>query len=140
STSPPPKIEDDWLNVFERFAEDASSERLQQLWAKILAGEIRRPKTFSLQTLRFAAELDELTARVFEKHAHSVLMGDFILDAPRSGPEFTELLQLEEAGLITGTGGFLSKTFEIGPGPAPFLMMPDLLLKRHDITLNRSGI
>jgi hypothetical protein len=33
-------IDDDWLNVFERYAEDASSERLRSLWARVLSGEI----------------------------------------------------------------------------------------------------
>ena len=32
-------IEDDWLNIFGRHAENASSEMLRDLWAKILAGE-----------------------------------------------------------------------------------------------------
>jgi hypothetical protein len=114
------KIDDDWLNVFERFAEDANSERLQDLWAKVLSGEIRRPKTFSLQTLRFVAELDERTAKLFEKHSSAVISGDFIFEAPKQGVEFSELLELEEAGLLSGTGGFLSKTFELGPGPIAF--------------------
>jgi hypothetical protein len=43
---------EDWLNVFERFAEDASTERMQGLWGRVLAGEIRQPGRFSLRTLR----------------------------------------------------------------------------------------
>jgi Protein of unknown function (DUF2806) len=49
----PVQVDDDWLNVFERYAEDASSERLRDTWARVLAGEIRKPKSFSLITLRF---------------------------------------------------------------------------------------
>jgi hypothetical protein len=33
-------LDDDWMNSFIRFSEDASSERLRSLFAKILAGEI----------------------------------------------------------------------------------------------------
>ncbi len=38
-----PAIDDDWLNVFERYAEDASTERMQKLWGRVLAGEVRAP-------------------------------------------------------------------------------------------------
>jgi hypothetical protein len=40
-------VDDDWLNIFERYAEDASSERMKERWARILAGQIRQPKSFS---------------------------------------------------------------------------------------------
>lgn len=50
---PAPDVDEDWLNIFERHAADASSERMQMLWARVLAGEIRKPKTFSLKSLRY---------------------------------------------------------------------------------------
>ena len=37
------ELDDDWLNYFEQYAEKASSERMQDLWARVLAGEIRKP-------------------------------------------------------------------------------------------------
>jgi hypothetical protein len=40
------EIDDDWLNVFVRLAEDKTSEELQQLFGRILAGEIRKPGSF----------------------------------------------------------------------------------------------
>src|SRR5260370_30873449 len=46
----PSEIEDDWLNLFARLAEDKSSEELQALFGRILAGGIRRPGSFSLRT------------------------------------------------------------------------------------------
>jgi Protein of unknown function (DUF2806) len=49
------EIEDDWLNLFARLAEDKSSEELQVLFGRILAGEIRRPGSFSLRTLQLMA-------------------------------------------------------------------------------------
>ncbi len=41
--SPAGEVDEDWLNVFERYAEDASTERMQNLWGRVLAGEIRKP-------------------------------------------------------------------------------------------------
>ncbi|TPJ97432.1 DUF2806 domain-containing protein, partial [Mesorhizobium sp. B2-5-9] len=48
---------DDWMNQFMRFSEDASSERLQLLFGKILAGEIINPGSFGSSTLRTVSEL-----------------------------------------------------------------------------------
>ena len=56
----------DWLNYFGDFAEKASSEELQSLWGKILAGEIRKPGSFSRKTLRFIAELDQESAQIIQ--------------------------------------------------------------------------
>ncbi len=107
------KPEDDWFNVFERYAEDASSERLQSIWGRILAGQLRKPKAFSLQTLRFISELDEQTVALFEKWAPYVINADFIPNPPKQGAEFTEFLELESCGLMTGVGGNLAKMFDL---------------------------
>lgn len=45
-------IDEDWLNIFERYAEDASTERVQNLWGRVLAGEIRTPGRYAARTLR----------------------------------------------------------------------------------------
>jgi hypothetical protein len=74
----PSDVDADWLNVFERYAEDASTERLQLQWARILAGEIQKPKSFSLKTLRFVSELESYTAKMYEKYALFVFDSDFI--------------------------------------------------------------
>src|SRR5208283_1459027 len=76
------------LNIFERYAEDASSETMRALWARVLAGEIRRPGQFSLRTLRFMSELDATTAKLFESYARAgerqihVLFGASSLGTP----------------------------------------------------------
>jgi hypothetical protein len=71
----PETPEEDWLNIFERYAEDASSEKLRDLWARVLAKEIRKPKSFSLRTMRFISELDSETAQLFQKHSGRVIDG-----------------------------------------------------------------
>jgi hypothetical protein len=60
-------IGEDWLNAFETLARDASSEQLQRHFAKILAGEIRRPGAFSIKTLRVMSQLDANTAYAFSQ-------------------------------------------------------------------------
>ena len=116
ATQPPPPldVDDDWLNIFEQYAENASSGRLQELWARILAGEIRRPKTFSLKTLRFVSELDQETAALFEKYVPFICGNAIPTVHGLSGNELTELLHLQAAGLMSGVGGLLNMILDLG--------------------------
>jgi Protein of unknown function (DUF2806) len=62
TTDAPSEIEDDWLNFFARLAEDKSSKELQALFGKILAGEIRKPGSFSLRTMHLMAVISRQDA------------------------------------------------------------------------------
>lgn len=115
--APKEEIGEDWMNSFERYAEEASTEKMQETWARVLAGEIRKPKTFSRQTLRFIAELDEELANLFEKHIPEVFNGNSIPYPPKEGDLFRDLLVLEEVGLISGATGTLNLTYEKDSGP-----------------------
>jgi hypothetical protein len=106
------KPEDDWLNMFARLAQEASSDRMQDLWSKILAGQLRAPNAFSLQTLRFASELDEPTAALFEKWSAYVFEGSFLPCPPQEGEDFIEVMQLEEFGLLSGVTTQLSNSID----------------------------
>lgn len=58
-------VDEDWLNVFEGEASQVSSEHAQKVFAKILAGEINRPASFSKKTLKLISQLDNQAARLF---------------------------------------------------------------------------
>ena len=60
-------LSDDWLTKFERYAEDASSDQLRTLFAKLLAGEIRKPGDVSPITLHFVSMLDQKTATLIQR-------------------------------------------------------------------------
>ncbi|MCG2598250.1 MULTISPECIES: DUF2806 domain-containing protein [Burkholderiales] len=64
-TSETVAISDDWLNVFESEAAQMSSEQMQHLFGKILAGEIRKPSSYSLRTIKLMAQLDNKAASLF---------------------------------------------------------------------------
>lgn len=64
--SEPADIDEDWLNVFEREAENASSEQLRVAFGRILAGEASRPGEFSPRTVRILAQLPQDTAKDFQ--------------------------------------------------------------------------
>ncbi len=69
------EIEDDWLNLFSRLSEDKSSEELQNLFGRILAGEIKRPGTFSLRTIQLLGTLSKRDAEAVSDCFSFVLNG-----------------------------------------------------------------
>ena len=108
------KIDDDWLNMFTKHAENASSDRIRKLWGRILAGEIRQPKSFSLTTIRAISELDKDIADTFQKSVASRLLTGWLPKSDKlHGQEFEQLLFLEEVGLLqdvsSGSGVTLTK-------------------------------
>jgi hypothetical protein len=92
---------DDWMNAFIRYAEDATSETLQEQFARLLAGEIARKGSFSLRSIRALAEMDPPTAArfsaVWEKGVGSEV--DYDEDFQR-GDWFGKWRFLVEAGLM----------------------------------------
>src|SRR6266404_4841979 len=60
-----PPISEDWLNAFESEAAQMSSEQMQRLFGEILAGEIRRPASYSIKTIKLMAQLDNRAAALF---------------------------------------------------------------------------
>ena len=100
--SAPP--DDDWMNSFMRFAEDASSERMQDLFGRVLSGQILRPGAFGLATLRTLSELDQALANNFTQ-AWAVSVGDAVDYSPdwQRGEGFNRWKRLVEAGLMAST-------------------------------------
>lgn len=93
---------DDFLNGFERFCSDASDEKMQLLWARLLVGEIKVPGTYSRQAMRCLYELDQDTATLFERIARKTVGG--VLLATREDITTAEINKLQASGLITGGG------------------------------------
>lgn len=127
----PPPMDDDWLNVFERYAEDASTERMQKLWGRVLAGEVRSPGKFSMRTLRFLSEFSQADALSFASFCESAI-GDFALAKlvrPDGTADIRDLMYLESAGLIQGTSGSgLALTFNFNAAGYAFLREDNLVL------------
>lgn len=68
----PKEISDDWLNAFESQAVNMSSEQMQRLFGKMLAGEIHRPSTFSIRTVKLMGLMDIDVAQKFRKFCSMV--------------------------------------------------------------------
>ena len=55
----------DWTARFFNDVQDVSSEEMQTLWAKVLAGEVERPGSTSIKTLSILKNLDKTSAKLF---------------------------------------------------------------------------
>ena len=60
-------IDDDWLNAFETEARQKSTEQMQAFFGKMLAGEIKKPGSFSTRTVRILSNLDQNIAIHFAR-------------------------------------------------------------------------
>ena len=56
----------DWTARFFNDVQDVSSDEMQLLWAKVLAGEIERPGSVSIRALSILRNLDQAGAKLFQ--------------------------------------------------------------------------
>ena len=109
NTSPPKEdapqaIDDDWLDAFKRYAETKSSADIQQLWARILSAEIRKPGSSSLRTLSFLSTISSDDANFIAKAFSYVIDGSVIPGWVDNAKKihYPDLLRLHELGITTG--------------------------------------
>lgn len=57
----------DWFNRYISLAEDVSNKTMQDLWAKILAGELSRPGSYSLKALKVFRDMSITDAKLLAK-------------------------------------------------------------------------
>lgn len=69
------RADQDWFSSFITFAEGISNKSMQNLWAKILAGEVSKPGSFSLKTLQTFRTMSITEAKLLAK-ACSLAMSD----------------------------------------------------------------
>ena len=106
ATPNPADLDDDWLNVFERYAEDASTERMQKLWGRVLAGEVRKPGRYSIRTLLFLSEFSQADALAFADFSKYVFRDSAVKSWVNAmySTDLRPIAALESSGLIQGLG------------------------------------
>lgn len=125
ATSDARQPDQDWMNRFEELASRASSHELQELFGRILAGEIRQRARFSLATLQFASVLDQETALVIKKVCTLIVGGQyFVAGHLRGFLSAEELLLLEEIGFLTMAGSALSFYLPVSSERQVEIVMP----------------
>ncbi|MGH9364548.1 MAG: DUF2806 domain-containing protein [Thermoanaerobaculia bacterium] len=99
-------VDDDWLFRWRDCASAVSSEELQNLWGRVLAGEVKSPGAFSLRTLEFLKNLSQQEAVEIAKLsrfavADVIFRGDeALLNA--EGITYGFLLGMQELGVVAG--------------------------------------
>lgn len=113
----PEAMENDWiLNFFDK-CRMVSDDEMQQIWARILAGEANNPSSFSRRTVNLVADLDKRDAELFRKLCgYAWMIGSIeplVFDVRQDiynqhGINFDSLGHLETLGLVhfNGVSGF----------------------------------
>ena len=108
--SSPQDVEDDWITNFFDKCRLISDDQMQNLWAKILAGEANCPGRYSRRTVNLLGSLDKSDAAVFTRLCgFGWFIGDavpIVFDAKadiynQHGITFAVLKHLDEIGLIS---------------------------------------
>jgi len=104
------ELSEQFLDRFETYAEEATSEELRERWGRVLASEVRRPGTFSAKVMRIVDELDSQTARLFEQFCEN-LIGEHVPTVLHGEIPFSTRRLLVAAGLLVDPGveGHLAK-------------------------------
>ena len=110
-----PEPSQDWMNAFTREAENASSDDLRQRLAGVLAGEARKPGTFSRSTVRFISDVDKEILEAFQEALRLRMIPDAVLieESWKLGDWFARGSMLEHAGLISGVSGTTFKYWKL---------------------------
>ena len=105
----PPKTEaevsEEFMSAFERLADDASSEELQALFARILANECRTPGSYSRATIHFMNMMDSPLAQEIESWAGLISGTPKAFSIPE-GPPFGKGVRLLSMKRLAGLGLF----------------------------------
>ncbi|MBN4061106.1 DUF2806 domain-containing protein [bacterium AH-315-I18] len=108
-SSDPSKMEDDWVTNFFDKSRIISNGEMQDIWAKVLAGEANAPGTYSKRTVNFLGDLDKKDAEIFQNLcSFGCISGGFIpliFDHKASiyndkGIDFNSLKHLDSIGFI----------------------------------------
>jgi len=139
-TSDPSKMDDDWVTNFFDKSRIVSDTEMQELWARVLAGESNSPGTYSKRTVNLLGDLDKKDAELFAVLCRFIwIIGRytpliFDIEAPiykDKGINFGTLSHLDSIGLIqfNGISGFkqkgLPKTFNVAYCSQPLSLVMD---------------
>lgn len=120
---PPGELTPEFLDRFERYAAEASTEELRSRWGRVLAREVQTPGTMSNKAMRIVDELDPKTAQLFERVCGEARVGNALIESLLNDLRHSEVLSLTDAGLITYTSGGTARPFQRTSDPSPLLYM-----------------
>lgn len=152
TSSPPEELVDgDWLRRWRDIVGEVSSESLQYIWGRLLAGEVKSPGTHSLRTMDIIRNLSSDDARLIAKLAPLSIHGFIAVGNDRNndsalvgaGMSFPQFMYLEEIGILNGVTGGLTKNWDNSNGVNSYLALLEiknlgLVLSHPDINAKAS--
>ena len=105
-------VNTNWTNRYFSIVEDISDETLQDIWGRILAGEVKQPNSFSLRTLDLLRNVTKEEAELFVKASKYYVEKNFIC-TEEFALSLHETLLLGETGFINSEE--LTKEWNIEP-------------------------
>lgn len=99
-------VDNNWRTRFFNKAQDISGNEIQEIWAKILAGEISNPGNISIRTLEVISNISPKEAELFQKACSFATSNSLIwklgeeLALDKLGLNYNSLLRLRDAGLV----------------------------------------
>lgn len=128
-------FEFDWLIRYYEAVGNISDESMQDLWAKILAGEVDSPSSYSLKTIdtlrnmrRCDVELfTHICKHSFEFNDHKLFLPHYREYMDDVGITYSDVMKLSEIGLIFDNA-MLRMEFELPEEPAILSVNRNLVL------------
>ena len=124
----------DWFVRFYEAVGNISNDQMQNIWARILAGEINKPNTYSLRTIEVLKNISQQEAELFRKICSRCIVAGTHRFLPhydeylgKSQITFSEILYLSELGLISSDSMLVIKV-PIDKAPGIVMMNNDLLM------------
>ena len=135
----------DWRRKFFQEAENVCESDMQELWGKVLAGEIAQPGAFGLRTLETLKQLSRKEAELFRQicgiamsDGWVVIVGHDINTALKPfGFSYDEILKLRDAGLLLHGDGIHKSFPSMSPTEQPGTQIT--VLVNNEIFIQLSG-
>jgi hypothetical protein len=112
---PDERVDADWLYRWRESAGAVSRDELQNVWGRVLAGEIKSPGSYSLRTLEFLRSVSKEEADDIERISRLVVADLIIRDdtaLKEANVDLTFLLKMQDLGIISGVESLgLSRQF-----------------------------
>lgn len=115
-------VDSDWMTRFFNSVQDVGNMEMQKIWSRLLAGEIRRPSSYSLRTLDILSKISSEEAKLFaeickyiiEYRGTAALLNVDIINK-NYNLNYEKILRLDECGLMD-SNGIMSLNLKVAPG------------------------
>ena len=115
-------VNDDWSERWKSHVRNITTEEAKNIWANVLASEVKKPGTISLRTLEFLNSTSREELNLLKKLFPFTVNGDrVVIDGNlkqfvEGFVPYGDLLKLESLGLLYGINGQTSFNFNLPAG------------------------